>query len=129
VDYFYNKKKTSKGASRFIDKMLLNQLYGIFGRKQDVIETINVYNVDNEKYLLSRVVKTIIEINSEKSCMLLIANMDKDLISKLNLELDINLSNNVNISVKSNVALAAAVIAYSRINMLPFKISGDVLYN
>jgi hypothetical protein len=34
VDHFYNKKKTSKGASRFVAKMHLNQLYGIFGRKQ-----------------------------------------------------------------------------------------------
>jgi len=42
--------------------------------------------------------------------------------------LDINLSNNVNFEVKSNVALAAAVTAYSRIHMLPFKMSGDVLY-
>ena len=67
VDYFYNKKKISKGASRFIAKMHLNQLYGIFGRKQDVIETVNIYNVDIEKYLLSRVVKTIIKINYEIS--------------------------------------------------------------
>jgi hypothetical protein len=128
VDYFYNKKKTSKGASRFIAKMHLNQLYGIFGRKQDVIETINIYNVDIEKYLLSRVIKTIIEINNEKSCLLLQSNLDNDIISKLNLELDINLNNSSQFEVKSNVALAAAVTSYSRIHMLPFKMSKDVLY-
>jgi hypothetical protein len=128
VDYFYNKKKTSKGASRFIAKMHLNQLYGIFGRKQDIIETINIYNIDIEKYLLSRVIKTIIEINNDKSCLLLQANIDNDIISKLNLELDINLNNSSQFEVKSNVALAAAVTAYSRIHMLPFKMSEDVLY-
>lgn len=128
VEYFYNKKKTSKGASRFIAKMHLNQLYGIFGRKQEIVESINVYNVDIEKYLLSRVVKTIIEINNDKSCMLLQANLDNDTLSKLNLELDMSLSNGFNIGVKSNVGLAAAVTAYSRIHMLPFKISGEVLY-
>lgn len=108
--------------------MHLNQLYGIFGRKQDIIETINIYNVDIEKYLLSRVVKTIIEINSEKSCMLLQANMDNDILSKLNLELEINLSNSLNIEVKSNVALAAAITSYAIIHMLPFKLSCDTLY-
>lgn len=128
VDYFFNKKKNSTGVSRFIAKMHLNQLYEIFGRKQDIIETINIYNVDIEKYLLSRVVKTIIEINNEKSCMLLHANMDNNILSKLNLELELKLSNSVNFEVKSNVALASAVTAYSRIHMLSFKLIDDVLY-
>jgi hypothetical protein len=60
--------------------------------------------------------------------MLLQANIDNDILSKLNLELDINLNKNVNFEVKANVALAAAITAYSRIHMLPFKMSGDVLY-
>jgi hypothetical protein len=128
VDHFYNKKKTSVGASRFIAKMHLNQLYGIFGRKQDIIETINVYNDDIDKYLISRVVKTIIEINNEKSCMLLQANIDNDILSKLNLDLSLKLNNSIPFEVKSNVALAAAVTAYSRVHMLPFKMNGDVLY-
>ena len=38
------------------------------------------------------------------------------------------LSDSVNFEVKSNVALAAAVTAYSRIHMLPFKMNRDVLY-
>ena len=33
VDHFYNLKKNSTGATKFIAKMHLNQLYGIFGRK------------------------------------------------------------------------------------------------
>jgi hypothetical protein len=128
IDYFYNKKKISTGASRFIAKMHLNQLYGVFGRKQVVVDTINVYNVDIEKYLLSRIVKTIIKINNEKSCILLLGNLDSDILAKLNLELEANL-NSLNYEVKSNVALAAAVTSYSRIHMLPFKINGDVLYS
>jgi len=128
VYHFYNKKKTSTGASRFIAKMHLNQLYGIFGRKQDIIETVNVYNHDIEKYLVSRIVKTMILINNEKSCMLLQANLDNDILTKLNLDLDMNLNNSITFEVKSNVALAAAVTAYSRTHMLPFKMNGDVLY-
>lgn len=186
VEHFYNKKKNSSGASRFIAKMHLNQLYGIFGRKQELIQTINIYRKDLLKYIATRIIKSIIYINddivtilvqnninydiikkmkiyfesdinshysevksnvaiasavtsyarismipyinNEKSCMLLQANIDNDILSKLNLELDINLNKNVNFEVKANVALAAAITAYSRIHMLPFKMSGDVLY-
>jgi len=46
IEHFYNIKQNSKGAERFIAKMHLNQLYGIFGRKLDLIETRNVYNKD-----------------------------------------------------------------------------------
>lgn len=35
IDHFYDKKKNSTGANRFIAKMHLNQLYGYFGRKLD----------------------------------------------------------------------------------------------
>jgi hypothetical protein len=43
VNHFYAKKKNSKGGERFIAKMHLNQLYGIFGRKHDFLETINTF--------------------------------------------------------------------------------------
>jgi hypothetical protein len=36
IQDFFNQKKTSKGAERFIAKMHLNQLYGYFGRSYGV---------------------------------------------------------------------------------------------
>jgi hypothetical protein len=48
------KKKNSQGATKFIAKMHLNQLYGIFGRKKELIQTINVHRKDLNKYLLSK---------------------------------------------------------------------------
>ena len=47
VEHFYDKKKFSTtSAERLIAKMQLNQLYGIFGRKQELIETINIPKKD-----------------------------------------------------------------------------------
>nr|YP_010192428.1 hypothetical protein LK379_mgp24 [Amanita sinensis]QZN08165.1 hypothetical protein [Amanita sinensis] len=37
INYFYNIKKISTGALRYIAKMLLNQLYGYFGRRKTLI--------------------------------------------------------------------------------------------
>lgn len=41
VNHFYDIKKTSTGATRFLAKMQLNQLYVYFGRTQDLIITTN----------------------------------------------------------------------------------------
>ena len=54
--------------------MHLNQLYGYFGRKQDLIETINIHNKDLIKYVSTRIIKNIIEINSEISTILVVNN-------------------------------------------------------
>jgi len=37
VNHFYEQKRNSVGPERFIAKMHLNQLYGIFGRKHDLL--------------------------------------------------------------------------------------------
>lgn len=102
--------------------MHLNQLYGIFGRKLDLIETKNIYNKDLYQYLNNRIVKNIIHINEEISTILLINNINVDIIRKLNLDLEINLENNISL-VKSNVAIAAAVTSFARIHMMKYKIN------
>jgi len=35
--------KRKIGTTSFIAKMHLNQVYGIFGRKKELIQTINIY--------------------------------------------------------------------------------------
>jgi hypothetical protein len=127
VKYFYNIKRTTSGPSKFIAKMHLNQLYGIFGRKQDLIETINIYSKDINKYLLTRIVKTHIKINEEKTCLLLQNNVDPSILINLNNYFESNFNSRL-ITVKSNVALAAAVTSYARIHMLPFKFDNHTLY-
>jgi len=39
---FFTQKKNATGAQRFICKLHLNSLYGIMGRKQELIKTVNV---------------------------------------------------------------------------------------
>jgi hypothetical protein len=121
VNHFFDIKKNSIGSTKFIAKMHLNQLYGIFGRRQDLIETININNKDLYKYLVTKVIKNIIHINDDKSTLLIRSNMDNDILTKLNKYFETEFSN-THYNVKSNVAIASAVTAYARIHMLQFKI-------
>ena len=127
VNYFYDKKRNSQGSTRFIAKMHLNQLYGIFGRRLNSIETINIYNEDIEKYLTSRIVKAVIKINEEKSCLLLHTNIDTKILKKLNTFFETDISGRFSL-IKSNVAIAAAVTSYAITHMIPFKVSDNTLY-
>jgi hypothetical protein len=120
VNDFYERKKNSIGAGRFIAKMHLNQLYGIFGRKHDLLETGNLYKDDLEIHISSRVIKSIIPINDKVVALLMHKNINYLLVSKLNQELHLNLNNYYQM-VKANVAIASAVTSYARIHMIPFK--------
>lgn len=113
--------------------MHLNQLYGYFGRKQELLETLNVKNSDLPSIIKTKVVKTIIEINDEISTVLIIKNLDFDVLNELKtnqLTNDNTLiikQNEVKFkseysNVKSNVAIASAVTAYARIHMIKFKV-------
>jgi len=54
--------------------MHLNQLYGIFGRKHDLLETRNVY-IDLEEFICTRVIKSIITINDRVFTLLMHKNI------------------------------------------------------
>jgi hypothetical protein len=127
VNHFYDKKRNSVGPERFIAKMHLNQLYGIFGRKHDLLETRNIYKEDLDKFISTRVIKSIVPIKDQRITLLMHSNIRDDLILELNSELDIKLSNQYYL-VKSNVAIASAVTSYARIHMIPFKIDGSCIY-
>jgi hypothetical protein len=132
VNHFYLIKKNSEGAERWIAKMHLNGLYGIFGRRKDLIQTINVKIEDIDKYLSSKLVKTIIEINEDIYTVLIHKNVNKEIIKELNSKFEKNFTN-LEIEVKSNVAIAAAVTSYARIHMIQIKselakLGIDVLY-
>jgi hypothetical protein len=127
VDHFFHQKYISTGAQRFISKMHLNQLYGIFGRRKEIITTVNVYNKDLFKLVASKIVKSIIEINEDISTVLIIDNIDNDIINKLNIKVDREFTSNFKL-VKNNVAISSAVTAYGRINMMDFKLNFDVYY-
>lgn len=119
VEHFYNKKKTATGATRIIAKLHLNQLYGILGRKQELIQTINIYRHELAKYLTTKFVKSKIEINDDIVAILIQKNVNKDSIKELNIKFESDVSSSYT-QVKTNVGLAAAVTAYSRITMMDF---------
>jgi hypothetical protein len=127
VNTFYELKRTSVGSEKAIAKLLLNNLYGYFGRKQISILTQNVKNSNLEPILLSRVVKSIMNINKDYSTVLSYSNINYPLLSKLNNELHNNIEN-FHTPIKSNVAIAAAVTAYARIHMIPFKLDPNTMY-
>jgi hypothetical protein len=131
VKTFFEMKRTSlpggRGGDKAVAKLLLNNLYGYFGRKQINISTNNIKNSNLEPILLTRVVKSIININEEYSTVLAYSNINYKLLEKLNNNLN-NKIENFNSPIKSNVAIAAAVTAYARIVMIPFKIDPNTLY-
>lgn len=125
IDHFYNKKKFSKGADRFIAKLHLNSLYGMFGRKLDMLKTIPTTPKDLTKNLLKYPTKSIIRINDNLELLLVYNNLDNDIIKDLNLDLSLNLFNHTSL-VKSNVAIASAITSYSRIEMMKYKTLPDI---
>jgi hypothetical protein len=127
VNHFYDKKRNSVGPERFIAKMHLNQLYGIFGRNHDLLETRNIYIDELDEFIATRVIKSIVPINDKIVTLLMHKNIKDELLIELNSELDINLSNQYSL-VKANVAISSAVTAYARIHMISFKIDGSCIY-
>jgi hypothetical protein len=101
--------------------MHLNQLYGYFGRRKTLIETKNVYNNELIKYFGNYTIFSVIKINKNISTILMSSNLDYDLINEIkdynHLDLITSFRN-----VKSNVAIAAAVTSYARIEMIQYKL-------
>ncbi|KDR65024.1 hypothetical protein GALMADRAFT_82379 [Galerina marginata CBS 339.88] len=129
IEHFYNIKKISFGAQRFIAKMHLNQLYGYFGRKQELLETVNINKSELAFYANTRIIKTIIESNDNTLTLLLYSNLNVDILSEIKEIVSMKLNNNEYSFVKSNVGIAAAVTAYARIHMIPFKVNCDIYYS
>jgi hypothetical protein len=127
VNHFFNIKRFNSGSQKAIAKMHLNGLYGYFGRRQDLIETVNVSNNNIVNYLSTRIVKEILNINDNYSTLLLASNINPAALIKLNMICESNIKNVTNF-VMSNVAIAAAVTAYARIHMIYYKLLPGTVY-
>lgn len=112
VDHFYKIKATTSGAEKYIAKLHLNCLYGVFGRRLDQLSTRLVKNENLLQYLNETKIKNILEIDNEHS-VLIIENNVSDMLA---------LDEKYQTSVRSNVAIAAAITAYGRIHMAKFKL-------
>jgi len=105
--------------------MQLNQLYGYFGRSQELIITQNVGEEELHKILLTKIVSNVIQINKDNYLVLLKGNLNEKLIDKLKLKLDLTDFKQISKTVKSNVAISAAVTAYGQIEMMKYKTLSD----
>jgi hypothetical protein len=124
VDYFHEIKANTIGAARFIAKMHLNQLYGYFGRKLNLIASYIVHNHELLDFVKTRLIKSIYEIDKDRNLVLSHVNVNNQIIKNINLELnelDINIKDNDFSHIKSNVAIAAATTAYARMAMIEYK--------
>jgi hypothetical protein len=126
VEHFYKIKQHSTGVERETAKLQLNNLYGYFGRKQIGINTENVHNNELKNILLTRIVKSINPINDNYSTVLTYSNINYKLLKDLNNQFH-SIGSDKSF-IMSNVGLAAAVTAYARMHMIPFKIHPDTLY-
>jgi hypothetical protein len=85
IQDFFNQKKVSLGAERFIAKMHLNQLYGYFGRSYDVINTININSLELKKLLTHKLLKTFIKLANNLHVVLIEGNTSAKIVDTLNL--------------------------------------------
>ena len=128
VQDFYEQKKVSKGAQRFICKLHLNSLYGIMGRKQELIRTVNVRKEELYKYVTTSIIHSIVEISEDILVLLISDNLNTNILKELNIKLNSDFKSYQS-KVNSNVAIASAVTAYARIHMIPFKLNNNCYYS
>lgn len=125
IENFYNEKKQAQiekiPSKRYIAKLHLNTLYGIFGRRNEILKIITIPKEDINIYLTVYIIKAIIDINSNFFNLLVYSNINDKMIDQLNSTLKIELKSKREL-IKSNVAIASAVTAYARIHMIQFKV-------
>lgn len=127
-DFYLIKKEASKDSpERFIAKLHLNTLYGIFGKTRDILETKIINVKDLTKYLVDRIVETIVEVQIDLVILLLKNRRNTEALKNLKGRYfpSENSKDKLTI-VKSNVAIASAVTAYARCEMIKYKYSEGV---
>lgn len=128
IKHFYEiKKANSTGPLRFISKLHLNTLYGIFGRKIAPLETLLINNDDLDKYMATKSIRNIIPINEVKSLISFSEVISNDILYDLNATVQSEMDRSL-LSVKSNVAIASAITAYARIEMMKYKKDSNICY-
>ena len=135
----YRVKSTTKGAERWIAKLLLNCLYGGFGRTKDITRVVNIHKADLIDYVANFSVKSIIPITGNIYTLIIedginakpakLPNLKNDQVSgSATVEVDNLISVNTD-KVRNNVAIASAITSYARIVMMPFKLDPSCAYS
>ena len=128
VEHFFNLKRYATGPERAIAKLMLNSLYGIFGRRLDNLTPVIVTEEDMDILVATVKIYSTIRISDTHSLLLIDADKSSNILSKINCKLETDLDT-FKLGVKSNVAIAAAITAYARIHMMPIKLLFDCYYS
>ena len=131
IDAFYRiKAEASKDSpQRWMAKMHLNSLYGIFGRSCEMNETSIIRKDDIQKVFLTFCVKSMIDITKDYYLITYKTNVNPEIVKDLKVEFK-NLSLDDGFESKkvfNNVAIASAVTAYARMHMMQFKVGGKYI--
>lgn len=97
-------------------------MYGIFGRKLNVLTSVAASPSEEIDIVNKYPVKSIVNVNEKLNIFLIHSNVDFNLIKDSNTELNINLLTQPKQLIKSNVAIASAITAYARIVMMKYKV-------
>lgn len=108
VDYvtdLYKIKRESVGPVRFIAKLLLNTLYGVFGRKLETTEVVVIDEEDEDFYLMTESVLSTIPLGNNKLALIVQNNTLPGTLESFNVTINTNIPEKPS-SVKSNIAIA-----------------------
>jgi hypothetical protein len=128
INELYLVKQNAKGAERWIAKQLLNCLYGVFGRKKDIHQTVNVHENDLKNYFDKYIVTSMIQLDNNMYTLIISNNVNKELLGQLNNIVSSEFTSDFKV-VKNNVAIASAITAYARIHMMPYKLDPTCAYS
>ena len=106
---------------RSLSKLHLNTLYGIFGRETDILKSIILPKNEELDIVSKYCVKGIMNVTDRLPLYLINSNVDFKLIKDTNTKLGIDLWLPPTQIVKSNVAIASAITAIARIEMMKYK--------
>jgi DNA polymerase type B, organellar and viral len=111
VNTFYKIKAESKGLDRAIAKLLLNNLYGFFGRSYQLLKTFKINNDEINTFM-----------NETEDMIINIQQFESYSLIKL-------IEINDNYQIKSNVAISSAITSWARIIMYPYLMLPYVIYS
>ena len=69
---YEHKMYKGTGAQRGVIKQLLNCLYGTFGRKLELLETVNISATDLPAYINTNLIKAVIPIGRDTFTLLML---------------------------------------------------------
>lgn len=123
IDHFYKIKENSEGSIKFLAKMNLNQLYGYFGRSQELIVTENVDKLGLIEALKSKYIEKLITITPDLYVLLMKGNINQTVYNQLpeDMKNDLKGYTAKKRAVKTHVGIAAAVTAYAQVEMMKYK--------